>query len=158
MGYFTGELTLEQACAAFDNRNEIYAVGLPRQVKLPYWDVPADPLNGRSPDVDEPDGYISFPADTGADFAAHITGVCMEPRVCRGDYLGIKRQAFCATGEVAMIEVLETGERMIKRSVMKKGRRYFAPDNEDAGEYAIPAEGCRVIGVGVALTRAKGGI
>ncbi|MHB1460663.1 MAG: hypothetical protein ACYC1M_05215 [Armatimonadota bacterium] len=50
------------------------------------------------------------------------------------------------------------GDRMIKRSVMKKGRRYFAPDNEDAGEYAIPAEGCRVIGVGVALTRDKGGL
>ncbi len=26
------------------------------------------------------------------------------------------------------------------------------------GEYAIPAEGCRVIGVCVALTRGKGGL
>ncbi len=158
MAYFTGDLTLDQACEAFENRNQVYAVGIQPMVKLPYWNVPADPYNGRTADVDEPDGYISFPADTGADFAICVTGICMEPSMRTGDYVGIRRTPVCSTGEVALIEVLETGDRMIKRSVMRKGRRFFAPDNEDAGEYAIPAEGCRVIGVGVALTRGKGGL
>ncbi len=158
LGYFAGDITLEQACEAFESRNELYALGNPHLVKLPYWDVPADPSKGRFADSDDPDGYVLFPKQLNADFVVHIVGNCMEPRVCFDDYVGIKRQPFCGTGEVALIEVLETGERMIKRSVMNRGRRYFAPDNPESGYPDFPAEGCRVLGVACGLTRGKGGL
>lgn len=141
--YFTDGLPLDEAREAFRSRSQVVEVPPYTTRKLPYWRVPATFGAGRIAEA-PPDGYIEVPSFVKADYALQLTGDCLEPELRPGDIVGVQQQPICDPGQVALIEVLETGERTVKRCRVRNGVMRFEPDN---GQDGYDAREVRVLGV-----------
>lgn len=141
--YFTDGLSLDEARAAFRSRGDVVELPPYQTKRLPYWRVPATFGVGRIAEA-PPDGYIEVPAFVRADYALQLTGECLEPELRPGDIVGVQQTPICDPGQVALIEIVDTGERTVKRCRMRGGAMRFEPDNGDDG---YDARQVRVLGV-----------
>lgn len=141
--YFTDGLPLQEARGAYQARSNVVELPPFTTRKLPYWRVPATFGVGRIAEA-PPEGYIEVPSYVKADYALQLTGDCLEPELRPGDIVGVQQQPICDPGQVALIEIIETGERTVKRCRVRNGAMRFEPDN---GTNGYDARQVRVLGV-----------
>ncbi|MBQ7596110.1 MAG: helix-turn-helix domain-containing protein [Clostridia bacterium] len=84
--------------------------------------------------------YIDFKGEVSSDyFGLVIRGNSMEPRICDGDVVIVKKQSFIESGEVAVI-LVNAMEATVKKVIKKGTGITLVPFNKDYKEMYFSAE------------------
>jgi len=81
------------------------------------------PSQGPLDFITPPDGIV-------ADEALEVRNGCMARTIGEGDIVFIRKADVATPGRIYILEVLDTGERTMKRCKLVKGRMAFVADNE----------------------------
>lgn len=83
--------------------------------------------------------FVSLPEGIAADEALEVRNGCMSPTLTEGDIVFIRRSDVAVPGKIYVLEVVETGERTLKRCRVVKGRVRFVADNPEYAdaEYSL---------------------
>lgn len=103
-------------------------------MKVPLYKAPANAVSGRAVVSDTPDGMFELLPGQRADFCVQITGNCLAPEFRHNDVVSMRIQPVAESGQYALIEVLATGERMVKQAHRgPDGRIVYRPHDGGRG-------------------------
>jgi SOS-response transcriptional repressor LexA len=89
--------------------------------------------------------YITVPDGIVADEALEVRNGCMSPTIREGDIVFIRKADVATPGKIYILEVLETGERTMKRCKLVKGRMAFVADNPEYSDAVYCVSEVRVL-------------
>lgn len=113
---------------------EYLMTGIERGSKVPLYKAPANAVSGRAVVSDTPDGMFELLPGQRADFCVQITGNCLAPEFRHNDVVSMRIQPVAESGQYALIEVLATGERMVKQAHRgPDGRIVYRPHDGGRG-------------------------
>ena len=89
--------------------------------------------------------FITVPDGIIAEEALQVRNGCMYPTIREGDIVFIRRADVATPGKIYILEVVETGERTMKRCKLVKGRMAFVPDNPEFADAVYSVSEVRVL-------------
>jgi len=101
--------------------------------------------------------FVTLPEGVVADEALEVRNGCMSPEIKEGDIIFIRKSEVAIPGKIYVLEVLDTGERTLKRCVLHKGRVRFVAGNPEYADAQYSMQEVRVLAEVVAwLHRERG--
>jgi len=89
--------------------------------------------------------FITVPDGIVADEALEVRNGCMSPTIREGDIVFIRKADVATPGKIYILEVLDTGERTMKRCKLLKGRMAFVADNPEYSDAVYCVSEVRVL-------------
>ena len=117
----------------------------PYTVKVPISGVVPASRREASLPSHGPLDYITVPDGIVADEALEVRNGCMSPTIREGDIVFIRKADVATPGKTYILEVLETGERTMKRCKLLKGRMAFVADNPEYSDAVYCVSEVRVV-------------
>ena len=129
---------------------ELVPIGLregkaPYAVKVPIAGVVPAGRREASLPSQGPLDFITVPDGIIAEEALQVRNGCMSPTIREGDIVFIRKADVATPGKIYILEVLETGERTMKRCKLLKGRMAFVADNPEYSDAVYCVSEVRVL-------------